>query len=181
MENILYWAIIFLIIGIVGKLFTNIFLKQKEEEKSSSNTNYKRKDLMTETEKCFYNKLKNLEPQYKVIPQVSLNSVIEKISDKSYHTELFRNIDYGIFTNDLSKLMLLVELNDKTHEDKKRKYRDQKVKNICMQANIPLITFYTNYPNETNYIIDRIKKEIEKNNILIPPEYPINIDSSERS
>ena len=43
MENILYWAIIFLIIGIVGKLFTNNFLKQKEEEKSSSNTNYKRR------------------------------------------------------------------------------------------------------------------------------------------
>ena len=33
---------------------------------------------MTNTEKNFYQKLKVLEPKYKIIPQVNLGTIIEK-------------------------------------------------------------------------------------------------------
>jgi len=38
------------------------------------------------------------------------------------------------------------------------KLRDKKVKEICSNANIPLLTFYINMPNEPNYIVNRINQ-----------------------
>lgn len=72
---------------------------------------------MTNAEKDFYQKLKPLEKKYKIIPQVNLGAIIEKKSSIKYRNELFRNIDYGIFTKDF-KLLLLIELNDSSHIEK---------------------------------------------------------------
>ena len=107
--------------------------------------------------------IKVLEPKYKIIPQVNLGTIIEKISSEKFENELFRNIDYGIFTNDFSKVLLLIELNDQTHNQPQRKKRDIKVKEICNKANIPIMTFYTNYPNNQEYVINRILNKIENN------------------
>jgi len=57
----------------------------------------------------------------------------------------------------------LIELNDKSHQNKQRIKRDKKVKNICNKAKIPLICFYTDYPNEDNYVINRILDNIKAN------------------
>lgn len=123
-------------------------------------TRYKQKKFMTESELDFFNKLKFFETNYRVIPQINLASIVQKINNNRYNTDLFRNIDFAIFTKDYSHLLLLIELNDKTHEKNFRKRRDRKVRNICMRANINLITFYTKYPNNEQYVIDRILKEI---------------------
>lgn len=40
-------------------------------------------------------------------------------------------------------------------------------KKICNDAGIKLITFYTKYPNEKQYVLNRIKEELEKTNILL--------------
>lgn len=112
--------------------------------------------------KRFYSKLKNIETLgYKVIPQVNLASIITKQSDSRYNTELFRNIDFGIFDNEYN-LLLLIELNDSSHKQAIRHERDLKVKRSCESAKIKLIFFYTSYPNEEDYIINRILKALEK-------------------
>lgn len=67
---------------------------------------------------------------------------------------------FGIFDKDYN-LLLLVELNDRTHKDASRHKRDLKVKEICENAQIKLIFFYSSYPNEQDYIINRILKELE--------------------
>lgn len=134
----------------------NIETEQKEQFKI-----YKRKEFMTPSELIFYQTLKALEPEYKVIPQVNLASIIKKVN-KGYINELFKNIDFAIFDNEFKKVLLLIELNDSTHNQIDRKDRDLKVKKICNDANIKLITFYTKYPNEKEYVINRIKGEIEK-------------------
>ena len=67
---------------------------------------------------------------------MNLASVIHKENTK-YRTELFRNIDFGIFNKDF-ELLLLIELNDKSHIQRNRKIRDRKVKNILKECNIPL-------------------------------------------
>lgn len=104
--------------------------------------------------------MKDLEKDYNIVPQLNLASVIDK-KDSKYRTELFRNIDFAIFTKDFRTLLLLIELNDQSHENNKRKQRDFKVKDICQHAGIKLMTFYTKYPNEKDYVIERIRKEIE--------------------
>lgn len=43
------------------------------------------------------------------------------------------------------------------------KKRDIKVKDICNKAGIKLITFYTKYSNEKEYVKNRIKEELNIN------------------
>ena len=117
---------------------------------------------MTNAERDIYDKIKCLEPEYKVIPQVNLTSIISKENNNKYYTDLFRNIDFAIFDANLQDVLLLIELNDETHNLKKRKRRDVKIKKICNAAGIPLLFFYTKYPNEKDYVINRIRNVINK-------------------
>ena len=129
---------------------------------------YEQKEFMSYYEKYFYDILKDIERDYDVIvqPQVNLASVIEKnikhkyVIEKNikhkYVNELFRNIDFGIFDKNFHKLLLAIEINDSSHLKKDRIIRDLKVEKILNQANIKLIKFYTNMPNEKLYVTNRI-------------------------
>lgn len=121
--------------------------------------NYTQKPMLTYKEKKLFFKLKEIvNDKYFLACQVNLASIID--TNYKYKSELFRNIDFGIFDKNTLKTILLIELNDETHKLKKRYIRDLKVRRICEKANIPLLTLYTNYPNEINYIEKRIKQLI---------------------
>lgn len=156
-------GVVFLIVYFIVKKF-----KPQNNSKSkiqASQAKYQSKQLMSEYEKYFYEILsKNFAQDYIIMPQVNLASIIEKIKDfpTQYQNELYRNIDFGVFDKNSMKPLLLIEINDKTHNQPDRIKRDLKVKEICNQANIKLITFYTKYDNKPNYIISRVKKELEE-------------------
>jgi len=118
---------------------------------------------MTASEYNFYLKLKEREKDYIIHPQLNLASIVMKKSTERYASELFRNIDFSIFDKNYN-LKILIELNDSSHNKIYRKERDLKVKNICNEINVPLITFYTNYPNEKDYVINRVLQEINNKN-----------------
>ena len=140
-------------------------IKKEEEEILKEKTIYKKKNIMTDYEYKFYLILKELEKyNYKVIPQVNLATIVEKVNNKKYYTELFRNIDFVIFNEDLTDVLLLIEVNDATHNTKKRKSRDIKVKSICANAGLNLITFYTKYANEKSYVLNRALASITTKN-----------------
>lgn len=134
---------------------------KKDIDKDTNNkTNiYVKRNFMTSTEMIFYNKIKELNDEYIIIPQVNLGTIIEK-KTKGYRNELFKNIDFAIFSKDFKEVLLLIELNDSTHQQYKRRKRDRNLYDICKNANIKLITFYTKYPNEKNWVLNRIKNEI---------------------
>ena len=136
----------------------NIFLNK--DGNVFINDKYQKKELMTNCEKYFYNVIKKLNNKYIIIPQVNLATIINK-KTKSYCNELFRNIDFGIFDKKFN-ILLLIEINDKTHLQSSRIERDKKIKKICKDADVPIIFFYTKHFNKPNYIIERILKEIEK-------------------
>ena len=92
----------------------------------------------------------------------TIDSIINKNTNNYYRNELFRNIDFGIFTSDYNEILLLIEINDKTHNNKKRIKRDKKVDYITANAGIRLIKFYSNYDNKREYIKERVKNEILK-------------------
>ena len=127
-----------------------------------SNVNYVSKQFLSNSEYDFLTKFIDLENELHVniVPQVNLASIIQKVSNSRFNTELFRNIDFGIFNADYSKLLLLIELNDESHNNYHRKKRDIKVRDICNKAGIKLITFYTRYSNEKEYVKSRIIKEL---------------------
>lgn len=146
------------------KAFLKFLFSDNVKENTEYVKEYCKKSLMTSNELIFYKKLIEIEKikDYKVIPQINLACIIQKKSNSRYQTELFRNIDFAIFNKELTDVLLLIELNDKTHNNRNRIKRDIKVKEICNQANIKLITFHTKYDNKQDYIINRILKEIRE-------------------
>lgn len=126
-------------------------------------THYKKKEhFMSLSEQEFYLKLFNATgEQYYIFPQVPLSSVVEKISNERWQSELYRTCDFGLFDKDFG-IVALIEYNDQTHYLPERVKRDKTVQSICAEAGIPLVTFWTHdrdgnlYPNEISYIRNRI-------------------------
>ena len=149
------------IISFIKSLFGGNKKTTKESIKQKSPTKiYKPKKLLTATELKFYNAIKNaINDSYILLPQINLASIIERKDEHKYQSELYRNIDFAIFDNTYAPI-LLIEINDKTHNEKKRVARDIKVKEICQSAGLPLITFWTNYGVNQDYINKRIAEYI---------------------
>lgn len=102
----------------------------------------KKQSYLTATEVKYFQALSGIiGDRYLIYPQVNLASVIEKQGDVNFKTELFRNVDFGVFNYDFSPV-LLIEINDNTHFRADRRERDEKVLAICKSAKLPLVTFW---------------------------------------
>lgn len=111
--------------------------------KKSKEPNYFVKDrLLTDTELAYYNVIRELiDSRFIILPQINLASVLDKKGGGNFRTELFRNIDFGVFDGELHPIFL-IEINDNTHLRRDRKERDKRVNKICKKAGIPLVTFW---------------------------------------
>lgn len=81
--------------------------------------------------------------RYEVCVQAPLVSVIDKVSGGAFRNELFRVVDYLIVDSVSYEPLLLVELNDASHNRADRRERDRKVAEICADAGMPLVAFTT--------------------------------------
>ena len=143
-----------------------IKLKEQSNTVTDCDKKYSKKSVITHYEKYFYDIFeKNFGNDYKIQTQINLASVVEKNYQNKYRNELFKNIDFGIFDKETLETLLLIEINDKTHKSKERYDRDLKVREILNQSGIKLLTFYSSYPNKEEYIVKRVKEELEKNGI----------------
>lgn len=148
---------------IIYKILVFLGLINEKKEIIREETIYQKRNFMTNYEYKFYQNIKELEDEYQIVPQLNLAAVTKKINNNRYYSELFRNIDFAIFSKDYQELLLLIEINDQTHNNYNRRDRDMKVKKICNDIGVKLITFYTKYPNEKTYVINRIKNELDTN------------------
>ena len=122
--------------------------------------------LISRSEQEYFESIVNSLPTgYHVFPQVNLASFIIKNDDSPFHNELFRNIDF-LITDENFKPLIVIEINDQTHLNSDRKERDEKVKNICDEAGIPVVKFWTSYGVNGAYI----KKKIDETISSLPIE-----------
>lgn len=153
-DNFDFIVPIAVIVGLaVLVIIVTLLLKKKANE-----PHYILKDrLLTRTEIEYYNVINSFFGEdYLILPQINLASVIDK-EGAGYRSELFRNIDFGIFDFNF-RPVLLIEINDNTHFRKDRIERDKKVADICKKARIPLVTFWTKDGLKQDYIYKTIKK-----------------------
>ena len=96
-----------------------------------------------------------------IFTQVALNRIV-KINTKRNKNELYKNysdrsIDFVLYDSENFKIKCCIELNDGTHNEKKRKDRDEFLKEVFEYTNIPLI-----YIKTSNYYVQKdIKKLID--------------------
>lgn len=137
--------------------------KSKSTRNAEVAANYNEKATMTASEIAFYKKLKDIfDKEYIVQFQIPLSSVIAKTSEHRYQNELYRIVDFALLSKDNYKPVILIELNDPSHNEPRRQYRDIKVKELCAKAGIKLLTFWTSYENKPEYIEKRIRQEIDR-------------------
>ncbi len=137
-----FW--IMTVVSVALMIFCLFALLHKPKDKIKLNAKYERKGaLLTRPEYNFLLQLRQICPEkYEVLPQVALNSVIDKKTNNSYRNELFRVCDYCFVDKDTFEPLLLVELNDRSHLRADRQQRDAKVAAICADAKLPLVTFW---------------------------------------
>lgn len=124
---------------------------------------YEKAKLMTDGELRFYKVLKYaLGDKYDVLAQVRLANVV-KIQDKYFIWKKFnllgaKCVDFVIIDKVTGETMLVVELDDRSHNRPDRKRRDRFVNNVLKDSGVAILhKKYEKYYDENN-----LKKEISK-------------------
>ena len=141
-------------VGFIAVLLLLKFLFARKKKPSY----YKKQSLLTATEVRYFQILNSLLGEnYLVYPQINLASVLDKEGGGNFRTELFRNIDFGVFDFTFRPI-LLIEINDNSHLRPDRAERDAKVLEICKSAKIPLVTFWVKEGIDAK----KMRRELEK-------------------
>ena len=159
MKNLLAPSIYYIIIGIAIAIIVTLalFIIAKLMKKKREPRYYLKDTLVTSSEMQYFRILDAyFGKDYRILPQVNLASIIDK-EGGGFRTELFRNVDFGIFDYDFRPI-LLIEINDNSHFRKDRIERDEAVALILKKAHVPLVTFWTKDGIDANEIYSTIKK-----------------------
>ncbi len=109
---------------------------------------------------AYLNYIRSILPENcRIQPQANLASFISRTDGAKYQNELFRNVDF-IVTDLAYRPLFVIEINDQTHLAPDRRERDRKVNNICEEAGIPLIKFWTSYGVNETYIKRKIMETL---------------------
>ncbi len=125
---------------------------------------YRRKScIMTRPEIDAFRLLKELfGDKYEIFPQAALHTVIDKLTQNSYRNELFRVVDFVIADKSTFAPLILIELDDSSHQRADRADRDRKVREICARAGLPLIGFTPADFRDAGYVKTNIKRHMLK-------------------
>lgn len=141
---------------------TAFVMLSRVKKKHYSAEYVKKSSLMTPTETRFFGLLRNLMGRrYEVFPQMALGAVIDK-PNAPFRSELFRIADFCIADAETYEPLLLIELNDASHVLGDRALRDEKVRELCYTARLPLIAFDLNEATDERLVFARIKKAIKQ-------------------
>lgn len=132
-------------IVIIAMTVTYIFTKHAKEEQGSVKYAYfAKKQIMTNAEKIFYEKLlaRAGESHY-IVPQAHLSTFIDHRTKGQHWKAAFsvingKSVDFLMVEKATQKPVLAIELDDYTHSQPERVKRDRAVEEILRRANIPL-------------------------------------------
>jgi hypothetical protein len=129
---------------ILAILSATLLLKNDDDNAPPVNPDYKyrvKESLTSPSEKkLFYLLKQSVGNQYEIFPQIALVSLVDKLTAGAYRNELFRVVDFVLADARTHKPVLVIELNDASHNKKDRRERDEKVKCILERAGLNMLT-----------------------------------------
>lgn len=163
MEGILIFAVLMFVALIFFKK-----LAAQSNDSSDNTLGYRQKEtLFTEAERSFLGVLDQcIDPQqHRIFGKVRVADIVEPnpTKNRSDWSRAFSKIkakhfDYVICTADTLKPVCAIELDDKSHSQKKRQQRDQLLESVCQDANLPLIRV----PAKRSYKLEEVKAVLSK-------------------
>ncbi|MDA0147349.1 DUF2726 domain-containing protein [Vibrio sp. LaRot3] len=120
----------------------------------------KQSHLATENEKKMYFALqKALPPEYVIHCQVSLMALVKPTDFKNNSRTWAKRMDY-VITDKATRILAVIELDDSSHNKKKRQERDEYVNN-ALHGHHPLIRFQTQRFYEPSEIALKLEQHSE--------------------
>ena len=140
------------------------FYKEKNIKQKEPNKNYKiNNNIFTETEKNFYKILKLItdDLNLNILSKVRLADIIytENKNYKYFNKIKAKHIDF-VLIDEEGNIKLLIELDDKTHNNYDRKQRDKFINEIFENEKIKLLRIPVQYTYNLQEIKQKIKESI---------------------
>jgi hypothetical protein len=110
------------------------------------------KNLQTQNEIAFFEKLKFVFQNYHISTQVALSAIIETDNYKERSQFNTYYVDYVICDKKGEKPLLIIELDDNSHKREKRIIQDKRKNGVIQSAGIPFIR----YKSKSSYDITDI-------------------------
>lgn len=131
---------------------------------------FKKKNLQTANEAQFFQCLQTAFPNHYVAAQVALSAIVdaEEYKDRSQFRTYYA--DYIICDKSGVSPLLVVELDDTTHNRKKRIEQDQRKNGVLFDAQIPLYRFTARRSYDPVSVCGEIEPYLSGK--IKPPEYP---------
>lgn len=104
--------------------------------------------IMTDSEVLFYNKLQQALPEFIIFSQVQLSRIIApEMSDGRERQFWFnricrQSVDYVVIAEDKQTVLLAIELDDWTHQNRTRQKQDDKKDKALTSAGIAIMRFH---------------------------------------
>ena len=161
MEIILVIVLLYVLLG--------LFRKSRDNQTTAQTISYLYKpkgSVMTPSENEFFDVLlKIVNSQYYVFPQIHLSSILDhKINGQSWKgawgSIQQKSVDFTICDTRSRLPILVIELDDMTHDRDDRKLRDMKVDQVFEQAGLPILHFRTGAITDYEQVKSRIAEKI---------------------
>ncbi len=171
----LFILVFFLFVAVLIIKFFKFLSFDKNERKKRFKKKilykYNKKDfLMTRPEGQFFNILKELlEDNYYIFTQVHLSTILDhKVRGQNWRGAFShinsKSVDY-VISDKFFRPLLVIELDDISHERKDRKKRDEIVENILENTGIPFLRIKNNSYHNKEDIKALISEKLKFKNI----------------
>lgn len=157
------YFIIILILVIIITIFEKV-LNEKNDKVENLQNNYKDKYkkveyLLTKNELKFYRILKQITDKlgYSLFCQVSLYEIVKNKNFKDFNKIKSKSIDF-VITQENCKILLCIELDDSTHQKRKRIERDNFIDTLFKDLEIKLLRI----PVQNFYNIEELENKIKE-------------------
>lgn len=137
----------------------------------SAQLGYRKKGpLFTPAERSFYGVLLQAidNEKYQVFGKVRVADLLEPQPSrnrsqwqKAFNSISAKHFDFVICKTDDLTPVAAIELDDKTHNQKHRQKRDELLKNICQQSQLPLLRVPAKYAYKTEVLKMMLDKELD--------------------
>lgn len=139
---------------------TNTENKRNENEIENYNEKYEKLDyLLTKNELKFYRILKQITNKlgYSLFCQVALYEIVKNKNYKDFNKIKSKSIDF-VITQENCKILLCIELDDTTHEQRKRIERDNFINKLFKDLDIKLLRI----PIQNFYNMEELENKIKE-------------------
>lgn len=172
MDALLFPLLIFVALIIFAGFVKNLKNTDLAKETDDSDTlGYRKKGpLFTPAERSFYGVLLQAidRDKYQVFGKVRVADLLEPLPsrNRSQWQKAFNAISAKHFDFVLCKAgdltpVAVIELDDKSHNQKKRQKRDELLKSICKQAGLPMLQVPAKWAYKTEVVKMMLEKELE--------------------